>query len=139
MVRVIVTGGRDYGELDFEAVLKHRPTETIRVRRQIQALFEVLDFVHAKRGITCIIEGRCPTGADKHAREWARRNGVATQGYPARWDVDGKKAAGPKRNTRMVTESEADGCVATEGNRGTADCIRKCEKAGIPVMHVRKS
>ena len=67
------------------------------------------------------------------AAEVANRWGWTVEAYPADWDGDGK-AAGPKRNARMVAaEPRADVCVAfvLPGARGTWDCARRAVDAGI--------
>lgn len=113
-MRVMVTGGRDYADRE--------------------ALGHVLSDLHADRGITIVVEGGCPTGADRFAREWASANGVTWETHRADWATHGR-AAGPKRNAFMV-HLGADLVVATAGGRGTADCVRRAKAAGIPVREV---
>jgi hypothetical protein len=65
---------------------------------------------------------------------------LAVERHPADWDKHGK-AAGPIRNQAMV-DLGADVCLAFQigDSRGTADCIRRAEKAGIPIRrYVRSS
>lgn len=80
------------------------------------------------------------SGADALCDEWARgsqRNciGVTVDVYPAEWSKHGK-AAGPIRNQEMV-DAGPDVVVAFPGGSGTADCVRRARKAGIPVIEVR--
>lgn len=109
-MRVLVCGGRDY--------------------RNVSAVRHSLDTLHAKRGITLIIEGG-QTGADQLAREWAQRRGIAVLTVEADWSIG--KRAGPLRNQRMLDEGKPDGAVAFPGNRGTADMIRRAQAAGLKV------
>lgn len=100
-MRVLVTGSRDWQ--DWKLVWSElgslaQPTAP-----------EVLTVVH----------GDCPTGADRHARQWCedtaehlKRLGVNfyEERHPARWNQLGK-AAGFRRNAEMVNAG-ADLCLA---------------------------
>jgi predicted Rossmann-fold nucleotide-binding protein len=110
-MRILVCGGRDYQNISA-------------VRHALQAL-------HAKRGITLIIEGGA-LGADRLAREWAAISAIPCVTFDADWKTHGK-AAGPLRNDRMIAEGKPDGVVAFPGGRGTADMAGKAEAAGIKV------
>lgn len=80
-------------------------------------------------------------GADRHAGEWTRFPHhyadvpVIEEVHPADWNRHGK-AAGHIRNQEMV-DLDAHVCLAfflrSALNRGTQDCVRRAEKAGIPV------
>jgi predicted Rossmann-fold nucleotide-binding protein len=107
---VIVCGGRNYAD---------------RAR-----VFAALDRAHAKRSITLLVHGGAP-GADTLAGEWAKARGVWVEVFEANWRELGPKA-GPERNARMVAAG-AHGCIAFPGGRGTADNVKRCEAAGIPV------
>ncbi len=113
-MRVLVCGGRCF---DDEAL--------------VQATLNGL-------GVTHIIEGGA-SGADTLAWRWARANlGGGSEHisqFKARWDVHGK-AAGPIRNQEMLDEGKPDLVVAFDGGRGTADMVRRAERAGIPVKKV---
>ena len=116
-MRILVTGGRDYADRD--------------------AVFAALDRVHQTRGITCVIHGGA-TGADALADAWANERSIDTLVFPAKWRdyaaggaLD--RSAGPRRNADMVARGGADGAVAFPGGAGTADCVRRCEAAGIKV------
>jgi hypothetical protein len=54
-MRVLVFGGRDFSDRRW--------------------LFRVMDDLHARQPITCIIEGEA-SGADTLAREWAEDRGI---------------------------------------------------------------
>lgn len=117
-LRLIVTGGRCFGQ---------KPGET-------DLLNATLDRIHRERVIACIIHGGA-CGADELSRRWAARSGVAAEAYIADWYWHGK-AAGPKRNQKMVDEARADGVIAFVGGAGTADCVRRAEGAGLKVWRV---
>ena len=113
-MRVIVCGGRDYYDADVigKALATARPS----------------------RGLPILVHGAC-RGADLTA---------AAVGKAARWIIEphaanvrlhGSPAAFHIRNQEMV-DAGADLLIAFPGGTGTADCIRRAEKAGIPVRRV---
>lgn len=106
-MRVIVCGGRDYQDRD--------------------RVFEALDRLHKKRGITCVIHGACKTGADRWADEWAKERDIEVERYEADWIRLGFWA-GPSRNQEMRDKARADGVVAFPSNgTGTADMCRRAQ------------
>lgn len=116
MTRVLVCGGRDYQDRD--------------------ALFRTLDDLHAERPITAIIEGGAD-GADYLAAQWSAFRGIPEhRRFYADWAIHGR-AAGPKRNARMIDEGKPDICVAAPGGSGTADMVRRAYEAGIEVIRVK--
>lgn len=123
-MRVIVTGSRDADEQEVRDALEHFWFE--RAKRMGGGKFtrELM-----------IVQGGCPTGADRAAREWARLRNITAETHEADWDLHGP-AAGPLRNKRMV-EAGARLCLAyplREGeSRGTWGCIHLCVEAGIKV------
>jgi YspA, cpYpsA-related SLOG family/Domain of unknown function (DUF4326) len=129
--RVLVFGGRNYAD-----------------RR---TLYRVLDAAHARRKITCIIEGEA-SGADRMARQWAEDRGVAVDPYPADWDnierpgalvkrnSRGKlydAAAGPYRNMLMLRKSRPDKAIGFPGGKGTLDMTVQCLEFGLTPVLVR--
>ncbi|MEU8920391.1 SLOG family protein [Kitasatospora sp. NPDC048545] len=80
-----------------------------------------------------VVHGACPTGADAMAAAWAQRAGVGVEAWPADWVAHGR-AAGPRRNQAMV-DAGARYVLAflLPNSRGTEDCVRRAEAAGIPV------
>lgn len=110
-MRVIVCGGRDY--------------------RDRKAVFDALDRLQRKRGISFLIVGGT-SGADYLAWQWADKRGVPCGVYNAEWKEHGR-AAGPIRNQRMLDEGEPDGVVAFPGGTGTADMIERARRAGLAV------
>ena len=114
-MRVLVCGGRTYADKE--------------------ALFRVLDDLHAHRGpITLIMHG-CATGADQLGEEWAKANQVPVQRYPAEWRTWGA-GAGPRRNQHMLDTGRPDVVVPCPGGKGTADMRRRTEKAGVEIVEV---
>ena len=117
--RVIVTGSRVWVE-------KYR-------------LEMVLNGTHlALNRAFILVHGGCPTGADRMADEWGRaKKGVTVKVFEADWDTY-HRGAGPKRNQQMV-DAGADLLIAflMEGSKGTADCLKRAELAGIPTLVIR--
>lgn len=112
-VRVLVCGGRNYTDR--------------------AAVFAFLDGMRDE--IDSVICGDAP-GADYLAHIWACRNDKKPERYTADWDRYGR-AAGPIRNQRMIDEGKPALVVAFPGGAGTADMVRRAEKAGIRVARPR--
>ncbi|MGG5810957.1 DUF2493 domain-containing protein [Falsiroseomonas sp. CW058] len=115
-MRVLVCGSRDFDDS--------------------LGLYTALDRLHLRRGISCLIHGGA-RGADRIAEQWAASSGVRIERYDADWAGDGR-AAGAKRNQRMLDEGRPDGVVAfpsdaSNPSRGTADMIARAGRAGIKV------
>jgi hypothetical protein len=118
MIRLLVCGGRAYGS---------GPGEADFLRAE-------LDGIAAKQPILCLIHGG-QTGADTLADLWAGEHLTPAFSFPvtmADWAEHGR-AAGPKRNARMIKEGRPDLVLAFPGNRGTRDMVRQARRAGIPV------
>ena len=114
-MRVLVCGGRAYSD---------------RAR-----VFAVLDKFHAEAGIDVIIEGGAK-GADQLAAIWSGTHpGVDLIRFEADWENQGS-FAGPTRNTRMLTEGRPDLVIAFPGGRGTADMVKKAQRAGVKVIEI---
>jgi hypothetical protein len=113
-IRVLAFGGRTYSNC--------------------AKVYRALDAINAKHGVSCIIEGDAP-GADRLAKLWALDRGVLLETYPANWRKEGR-AAGPKRNERMLREGRPDVGVAFGGDAGTADMVRRMKGAGIAVWEI---
>jgi hypothetical protein len=90
-------------------------------------------------------------GADTIGGQWADRNGILVRDRPADWNGPCAPAcppghrrrnrrgseycplAGHRRNQQMVDEKPALFVAASyRGSSGTADCLRRARKAGIP-------
>jgi hypothetical protein len=103
-----------------------------------ERVFEVLTALNENYGITHLIHGDCPTGADSFAKAWFRQNpSVPYQsGYPAKWDEYGRSEAGFKRNKLMFEESKPDLVVAFPGGRGTRSMVAIAKIGGCQVIQV---
>lgn len=93
-------------------------------------IFHKLDLIHAKYGITLIIQGRAP-GADSCGGQWAFRNKIPQMGFSAEWGRY-QKAAGPKRNQQMIDEGKPDRGLGFPGDVGTRDMMKRLHKHQIP-------
>lgn len=97
------------------------------------ALAQAVCGVPADREIV-IVHGGCPTGADAIAHAWGSKFGATIDIFIADWANQGK-AAGPRRNARMVAEG-ADIALAfiRNGSRGASHTVALARRAGIPVQ-----
>lgn len=111
---VLVCGGREFNQY-----------ELLRIE---------LDRRHRVTPITRIISGGA-RGADALGELWAKHAFVSCVVYPADWKAHGR-AAGARRNQRMLDSEKLDLVVACRGGKGTADMMRRAEKAGITVVRV---
>lgn len=111
--RLLICGGRDFNDRD--------------------RVFGMLDAIKAELGpIECVIHGAA-RGADSLGGLWAMYERLWCWAEKADWDTHGK-AAGPIRNQRMLDIYKPTFCVAFPGGTGTADMIRRCKAAGVPVQ-----
>lgn len=78
-----------------------------------------------------IIQGGA-RGCDKFAKLWAISRGIPYETYEAQWSRRGR-AAGAIRNQKMIDDGKPDLVIAFRGNTGTADMVRRAEKAGIRI------
>lgn len=119
MTRVLICGGRDFGDraLMSRTLMRFKP-----------------DNVALDASEHIFILGGAP-GADTLAEEWADVFGVRKRIYPADWETHGR-AAGPIRNQRMLDEGRPDLVIAFPGGRGTADMVRRARAAGVEVMQI---
>lgn len=115
-------------------------------------IFEELDwefeehFLATDCGKFVVVQGKCPNGADAHAREWAnlrKSEGLPVdfEDHPADWKGPRKRGAGYARNAEMV-KLGADRCHAfiLNESKGSTHCAGLAEKAGIPTqIHRRES
>ena len=81
-----------------------------------------------------VISGHA-SGADQMAEMWADENRIPLSIDPADWSRHGK-SAGPIRNQQMLDEGKPDLVVAFPGGAGTADMVRRAERASIAVYVV---
>jgi len=111
-MRVLVCGGRTYSDR--------------------QNMEDALNILHEARPIKLLINGGAP-GADMLAFMWAVDNEIPTETYKSDWTKHGK-AAGPIRNSQMLSEGKPDVLIAFPGGHGTADMVSKAGRAGVEVI-----
>lgn len=139
-MRVLVCGGRDFGERSKAPLGSF---QFIEDSRRIVAQRELLDRVLSEQcptGHEIIIHGAA-RGADRQVDMWARKRRQKVMSFPADWYPNGRSAgmdrsAGPKRNQRMIDEGKPDLVVAFPGGKGTEDMKRRAKAAGIKVIEV---
>lgn len=134
MKRIIVCGCRDWGVV---------PKNADDVNRHVVANAERSAFAHvlglaiedfSATNDVKIVHGAC-SGADALASEYADSNGLGNEPHLADWARG--KIAGPIRNQQIVDLGASLAIAYWDGeSRGTADMIKRCVKAGIPVQIV---
>jgi hypothetical protein len=112
-VKVLVTGSRNYTDIKF-------------VR-------DTLDKLHKEYNFTVLIEGGA-SGVDYIAGSWANTIKIEHVVVNAEWNIYGR-AAGSKRNQKMIDEYRPDMVVAFPGGNGTKDMIERSKKVGIPIIY----
>ena len=88
-----------------------------------------------------MVHGGAP-GSDTLAHVWATDRKITDEGglvkvYAANWERD-RKAAGPIRNIKMLTESQPHVIIAFKGGNGTAHMMKIGREAGVPVYEVKE-
>lgn len=75
-------------------------------------------------------------GADTMAVDWAKKNNVTYEGYPAQWDKYGR-AAGPVRNQQML-DTGVDLVIAfPKGEaKGTRHMMKIAKEKGVEIRAV---
>lgn len=132
MTRILVTGSRAW---------------TARLPVSFALAAAAIHYGGSHSGTVTLVHGGA-RGLDLLAADivtrWNQRWGGGATGWvieehPADWATCGKFAGGI-RNQRMV-DLGADVCLAfpLPGSRGTWDCVRRAEAAGIPVQIHRPS
>lgn len=118
-VRILVTGSRNW-------------TAKRVVWEALNYYSDFLMKMHVGSHVV-VVHGDCPTGADAIAQDWCDFYDNPVERHPADWKHG--KAAGPRRNGEMV-DLGADICLAfpLPDSRGTVDCMRKANEAGIPII-----
>jgi len=122
-MRVLITGSRDWEDEDLiqrTLSLLHQSGETTVPLLPMDAEVRFDGRIHV------VVTGKCPTGADLMAEEWANAYGVEVVTYPADWDKHGR-GAGLARNSVMVKQG-ADVCMAYGG----ACAKKRCKRAAYP-------
>lgn len=118
-MRVLICGGRD--------LVMNAKTFNEHLRRII--------IEHGGYNTDCIVIHGGAAGADTLAQDWADRNHLPVEMYVPQWKKYGR-AAGPRRNARMLAEGKPDLVVAFPGGPGTADMVHRAEDAGVRVERI---
>jgi hypothetical protein len=135
-MRVLVCGGRDYGNHRAKWPCNERDDhEAANVQNQVEqdtlrATLDTLD-------VSLVIAGGA-SGADKLAADFAKLRGIPLEEYPVtsyEWGKYGKRA-GYLRNARMLAEGKPDLVVAFPGGRGTAMMVKLAKEAGVEVIQI---
>jgi hypothetical protein len=112
--KVLVCGGRDYRDTKrFE-----------RVMCELDNRVSIGEIIHCGAN-----------GADTMAGCWADKYNIPVTVFKADWSRHGR-AAGPRRNEKMLYEGKPDFVIAFPGGRGTAHMVRIAKAAGIKVYEV---
>jgi hypothetical protein len=118
-VKVLVCGDRNW-------------TDRKLISRELAALVP-------PEGIVMTVIHGAARGADTIGGEVAHLMGAGVRPFPADWAFYGR-AAGPTRNQRMLDDGKPDLVLAFHddlaNSKGTADMVRRAEKAGVPVKIV---
>ena len=135
MVRLVVCGGRTWGEVP-RLPRKPTPESAAIAAQQTRAVYVALAEINRATPIELLAQGGA-RGADRAAHTWAI-NARDNHGAKIRilifgaWWSDGPRA-GPERNTRMLEVAKPDLVLAFPGGRGTADCVSQARALGIEV------
>ena len=105
--RIIIAGGRDFEDYDY----------LLTVCRKLLTRADT------------IISG-CANGADKLGEQFAEKNGITVERFPADWDKHGK-AAGHIRNHQMSLQADALIAFWDGKSRGTKNMIENAHKARL--------
>jgi hypothetical protein len=115
---VLVCGGRAYKDDEY--------------------FFKCLEELLTPRPVARLIHGGA-TGADSLAGVFAKQKGWPVTVYYADWVKDGR-AAGPRRNARMLKEGKPDLIIGFptygDANKGTRHMLEIGRKAGVKVIEV---
>jgi len=84
---------------------------------------------------TVVIDGHA-AGADNIAHLCAKKRGLTTRRYPAKWSLHGRRA-GPIRNAEMLKEEKPTHVYAfaydLENSKGTRNMVERARAAGVAV------
>lgn len=132
-MRVLVYGGRDFAD----AGLLYRRLDILRTE------------AHVFNDPLVIIQGDA-RGADRLAKHYAIKYGVAHEDFPAAWeDLEAMPCkvkvnpqtgelynalAGFNRNQQMIDLGEPDMAIECKGEKGTADMRSRLLLAKIPII-----
>lgn len=118
MAKVIIAGGRDVEFVNIDEIVSEALYSL-----PINSLYEIDE----------VVNGMCPTGVDKLAREWAREKEIEIRMFYADWNKYGP-AAGPKRNKQMAEYVGKEGFLIAiwDGkSKGTKNMIKEAGIVGL--------
>lgn len=134
MTTIVVCGGRSYGYVPSHIMSVLRAKYEEDAARERDRLVQILDAAVERLGMTRLVAGDA-TGADSLAISWAKCREVDCKVFPADWQQHGD-AAGPIRNKAMLDTERPDAVIAFPGAKGTRNCCKLAEKAGVRVIKV---
>lgn len=146
-MRVLVCGGRDFGNLASLVAQGIRKGPAYdKAKKEYEFIMRKLNELSLEWPKTppdrygnflpavTIISGKA-SGADSVAIDWAVVNWCRFLEFEADWKTYGK-AAGPIRNQRMLAEGKPDLVVAFPGGPGTRNMKQLARAANIKVIEV---
>ncbi len=110
-IRLLITGGRDFDDVD--------------------AIRTALMDVFTTHIVDAVVVGDS-RGVDRIAADFAKEMEYSVSIYKALWGKYGK-SAGPRRNGFMLKHGEPTHVIAFPGGRGTADMVNRAVRAGLPI------
>lgn len=113
--RLLISGYRGFENYDFFASVM---SEIVRERGKPSQ----------------ILQGECPTGADRLAKRWCIENNVFCSSFPPDWSKG--KRGGPERNTTMLQTADVVCAFVHSKSKGTKDVIKKAKAKGLPLYEV---
>lgn len=119
MFRIIIAGGRDFGDYEL-------------LKKECDSYIESLE----KSPDEIIVISGMAWGADSLGEQYAEERNLKIEGYPANWVRFGK-SAGYRRNVAMVEVADAAICFWDGESKGTNHTINLCNKKGIPCKIVK--
>lgn len=149
-MKILVCGGRKFGRvIRTQARPEDEPQETQYRLNEYRFIHSTLAKIVYENSTEynpndnwlptdiVIISGGA-SGVDSAAIDFAICNYCPFQEYPvalADWQKYGK-AAGPRRNQRMLDEGKPDLVLAFPGGAGTADMVRRARQANVTVIEI---
>lgn len=114
---ILVCGGRDF---NFKKLIFH----------VLDTFSDDLE-EHGMK-IEKLVHGGAP-GVDTISGQWAEKEGIEVEVYPADWKQYGKRA-GYIRNQQMLKEGNPDGVLAFPGGKGTKMMVKLAKSAKVSVI-----
>ncbi len=107
----------------------------------------ITDNTDLENAINCVIEKTTTRitslvcgmarGVDTLAYNWAKRNNIPVDEYPAQWDLYGK-SAGYRRNVQMAENADALIAIWDGESKGTKHMINIAKEKNL-VVHIIKA